>query len=334
MAGGDFDYLSPQQCIDTFAVDYLSGRSALVLLSNDFGESNNTVLWSDWGSIDPSEPYAWMCDDDSYWDCSKDIIDSGNWSVLGTPWRFPTLDVDFPSKNSKLSFNMRNLSVPGFCYDPTVEPKGLCIDIQTLLGFLNSYRDKDQLDDFLRQPGPWVNTSWAAEVTVQQRPECSVLTVEPQQRVEPQPRTNYTIEGCLSQKTSEDCQLLFSLPFCLAVLGCNVIKVICMFLTAHDNRAERFLTVGDAISSFLLKPDPTTRGRCLMSRLNLRGGSRSWNLNGITSPRVFRSSNEARGSEYRVPEVLPSHKRWFHAANLFHWTVTMAMYVASSYSLL
>lgn len=61
---------------------------------------------------------------------------------------------------------------------------------------------------------------------------------------DPQP-----VDRCLSQKVDEKCQFLFSLPICLAVILGNAIKVVCVFLTAYDNRKEIFLTTGDAISS-------------------------------------------------------------------------------------
>ncbi|KAJ5186044.1 hypothetical protein N7472_010884 [Penicillium cf. griseofulvum] len=76
----------------------------------------------------------------------------------------------------------------------------------------------------------------------------------------------YTVDGCISLKAEEKCQLLFSPTFSLVVLVCTTVKVACIVFVACRERTHRLLTVGDAISSFLSAPDPLTTGYCTSSK--------------------------------------------------------------------
>ncbi|KAJ5426577.1 hypothetical protein N7465_001647 [Penicillium sp. CMV-2018d] len=74
----------------------------------------------------------------------------------------------------------------------------------------------------------------------------------------------------------ETCQLFFSPPICLIVIGCNIVKLICALLAARENRKNIFLTIGDAIASFLAKPDPATEVVCLLSGSLIKKRSQGW----------------------------------------------------------
>lgn len=74
------------------------------------------------------------------------------------------------------------------------------------------------------------------------------------------------VEYCLSKPAEESCALHFSLAIVIAVLACNLIKVLCMGLVAWMPSSPPLLTLGDAIASFLSEPDPTTANNCLVSR--------------------------------------------------------------------
>ncbi|KAI5858025.1 hypothetical protein BZA05DRAFT_433407 [Tricharina praecox] len=54
----------------------------------------------------------------------------------------------------------------------------------------------------------------------------------------------------------------FSTLILAIVVGCNAVKAICMTLTLLDPNFILLVTNGDAIRSFLLKPDPNTAGIC------------------------------------------------------------------------
>ncbi|XHG04091.1 hypothetical protein AWENTII_007372 [Aspergillus wentii] len=76
------------------------------------------------------------------------------------------------------------------------------------------------------------------------------------------------VDYCLSYKISPPCHLGCSLPIGLVVLVCIGVKFLCMTFADLDRRREIFLTVGDAIASFLDRVDPLTATNCLMERGN------------------------------------------------------------------
>ncbi|KAL9614475.1 MAG: hypothetical protein Q9167_001003 [Letrouitia subvulpina] len=76
------------------------------------------------------------------------------------------------------------------------------------------------------------------------------------------------VKYCLAKKVEEQCTLKFNLDFAVIVIVCNLVKVLCMFLTLWMHNNSALMTIGDAIASFLENPDPYTRGLCIFeSRL-------------------------------------------------------------------
>lgn len=75
-----------------------------------------------------------------------------------------------------------------------------------------------------------------------------------------------SVDYCLSKPMEESCRLQFSLAIMLIVIGCNLMKAICMLLTLHYNKAQPLVTVGDTVSSFLKDGGPATEGMCLAGK--------------------------------------------------------------------
>lgn len=73
------------------------------------------------------------------------------------------------------------------------------------------------------------------------------------------------VQYCLSEVVPERCELSWNLQLGIIVVGCNIIKVICMFLTLWRHDISALITLGDAIQSFLDRPDPHTQGFCIYS---------------------------------------------------------------------
>ena len=115
--------------------------------------------------------------------------------------------------------------------------------------------------------------------------------------------SNYTIDYCLSQPVQEECKLQFSLVIMLIVIGCNATKCICMVYLAIGSKEEPLVTLGDSISSFLNRPDLTTKGFCLAGRDSFQ--TTDW---------------EARALTYN-----PKKRRWFRAATAQRWIITTAI---------
>lgn len=76
-----------------------------------------------------------------------------------------------------------------------------------------------------------------------------------------------SIQYCLSQRATENCKLQFSLAIMITVIMCNLIKVICLSVIVWTRDQKPLVTLGDAIASFLEKPDPNTAGCCIFGKL-------------------------------------------------------------------
>jgi len=77
--------------------------------------------------------------------------------------------------------------------------------------------------------------------------------------------SNYSIAYCLAEPIEADCHLHFAPQFMGPVIAMSVIKVAVMFYIAFRMIDRPLVTLGDAIESFIVYPDPATRGMCLAS---------------------------------------------------------------------
>ena len=74
---------------------------------------------------------------------------------------------------------------------------------------------------------------------------------------------------CRAESTPELCTLSFNTHLAYIVLASNFVKALCMFITLRLHNEPALMTVGDAIESFLNRPDDTTCGLCLHSAATL-----------------------------------------------------------------
>lgn len=85
---------------------------------------------------------------------------------------------------------------------------------------------------------------------------------------------DHYINYCLSKLEDEACQLEFSIIIMAIVIICNFVKALCMILTVRSRFATPLLNLGDAIESFLKKPDSFTANNCLSNKRRYQGGNR------------------------------------------------------------
>lgn len=85
---------------------------------------------------------------------------------------------------------------------------------------------------------------------------------------------DHYIDYCLSKLEDETCQLEFSIIIMAIVIICNFVKALCMILTVRSRFATPLLNLGDAIESFLKKPDSFTANNCLSNKRRYQGGNR------------------------------------------------------------
>ncbi|KAJ5162884.1 uncharacterized protein N7500_004714 [Penicillium coprophilum] len=135
----------------------------------------------------------------------------------------------------------------------------------------------------------------------------------------------YNIDGCLVIKSEERCQLLYSPPICIIIALTTSLKVLAMVLAARIGRyrSPPLLTVGDAVASFMEKPDSTTEGMCWLSNADVRRGA--WKVPQKTEDPDAETLERA---DQRVPmeyRRLSQRKHWLQASSPIRWITTLAL---------
>lgn len=85
------------------------------------------------------------------------------------------------------------------------------------------------------------------------------------------------LQYCLCVPVEEHCKLQFSLMIMIVVIFCNLIKTVCMSTIVWKRDPEPLVTLGDAIASFLDRPDVMTEGNCIAGKDRFEK-SKSWDL--------------------------------------------------------
>lgn len=113
----------------------------------------------------------------------------------------------------------------------------------------------------------WSPTSWMCNTSaIMSGDSCAVSgskTAPTEWLVTPEA---FDIDHCLSQPTPEQCSLEYSFSILLIVIACDVVKLIAMAMALWWLPERPLATLGDAIASFLERPDPFTAGNCLLDQ--------------------------------------------------------------------
>lgn len=129
------------------------------------------------------------------------------------------------------------------------------------------------------------------------------------------------IDYCLAAVSEPHCQLQFSIQILATVIVMNACKCICMFLALRRQWEEPLVTVGDAISSFLSRPDKYTEGRCLMAKVDIHRGPLRW--------RLLAAGKTSNTAPLPVTYYAPLQRRWFAAASTKRWLTTMSLCIVA-----
>ncbi|KAF5855729.1 hypothetical protein ETB97_008565 [Aspergillus alliaceus] len=137
----------------------------------------------------------------------------------------------------------------------------------------------------------------------------------------------YDILGCLAIKAEEHCQLLYSPPICIIITLTLWTKVMTMFLTARIGRSRSapLLTVGDAVASFMAKPDPTTEGICWISSADIRHGQ--WKSHHRTQEFAEMSAGSSNQHKQITYNRLTRRKFWMKAPSITLWLATLTLWL-------
>ncbi|KAF2491784.1 hypothetical protein BU16DRAFT_574727 [Lophium mytilinum] len=120
---------------------------------------------------------------------------------------------------------------------------------------------------------------------------------------------DYPVLYCLSETVPEHCKLQFSFQLGIIVTVLNLAKVIIFAYLVLSGLNTPLMTVGDAIASFLDRPDAATEGMSLLAKDDVvKGKSGNWTHNPV----------------YRA-----ERRRWFAAASKTRWIVCISMYIAA-----
>lgn len=309
----EFERLDTQQCKDAYAVDFLAGRGNLIIITNNSTVDNKSLLWTgsqNGPSVLGDNPFGWMCDylgrvdltnrdPGPGWDrnCQKEYL-MDDWSVVAEPWMSPWINATIFSDDI-YTINLENITHARWDADVDSERH----DLFTLNRLMAQYPQAEEMQQYLDDANRWRNSSWASNITIQPAGSVCAENKDNYYLSYFQSKEPYMVDHCRSQKIDEKCQLVFNLPICLAVIFCNAAKVFCMFLTAHDERREVLLTVGDAVSSFMDKPDTMTEGNCLLSKSDIM---------------KFPQSSTT---------LQPGKKRRMKSVSIPYWVGTISLYV-------
>ncbi|KAL4807026.1 hypothetical protein BDV18DRAFT_159248 [Aspergillus unguis] len=302
----DLKEMSKQECLDEFAQDYVYGTRALLLVTGDALSGHPFLSVQSGPSNDftakDRSPYGWMCNDTSV--CSKEDLENKEaWSLFGTP----------------LSTSKIELAVPG-PDGPENLTEGDFVEYLDRPDYARLYDLRDESDGQLRadlsNASLWDNSTWAENVQILGH---QVQCDGNEQRV------LRSIQSCLSMPAEELCQLVVSPPICIIVICCNAIKLLCILLTARDPRTNVLLTVGDAIASFLMRPDPTTRTAGLLSHDQATKGALGWHEDYIECCYCEKCELRKDKLQPKATFYLEPPKRWMQAASTTLWLSVLLM---------
>lgn len=341
MFNGTMRKMGRHECAERYKKDYNTEGGTVVVVTNTtqlFDRHAKSLVPSTREQI--SLQYSWMYEsnhDQEELLAKTSDSDPGrpDWTLVGSWWNYPRWNFTAPTEDGSLRQFDLGPTYTGFYM--SILDRGLRSDLRKLYWFIVERNpNPSQLSQMLSAPETWSNSTWARHTRAQVgnstgREMLSALTWldVPQ----PSPDGRFHVSHCLSKDAKQRCQVLFSLPIALVVLACNSIKVVCMFLAAKSvHRRDVLLTVGDAVASFLTRPDLTTRGRCLLSRSDIEHETEIWTT-------VLDRGPNQEGlalDDFSIPAIQiptsypqrlsPSRQRWYRASSPLYWACFVTLY--------
>ncbi|GLB20877.1 hypothetical protein AtubIFM61612_010825 [Aspergillus tubingensis] len=325
-----FENLTKEECVRRYAMNFPADVGTLILVTSNHTTANDHLQWVAFGtSVEEytlviQSSYDWLCDQFSGLSSSctpSELLNVQSQWVASppVPWDGPVINATIELPSGSYTINGRDASLGGAAGSGWSE--NLTRDITTLVDELGRFPPENALQQYLDNSTHWLNGTWAEAVSlvpVEGEVVCATDIVKYQ--IE---RPQYPVEYCLSWKLTEQCELHFSPAICLVVIVCNIIKVLCMSLTALSNRTDIFLTVGDAVASFLSRPDPSTERMGLVSRSNLFRGPQPW----PSFRRDYLQLAVKDASRLPAWATLPPRQRWTRALPTSQWIVTIGVFL-------
>ncbi|GAB7366491.1 hypothetical protein MBLNU230_g8284t1 [Neophaeotheca triangularis] len=138
------------------------------------------------------------------------------------------------------------------------------------------------------------------------------------------------IDYCLSRLVDGSCKLQFSETIFVVVIVCNAAKVVAMLTALWVGKTPALVTLGDAVASYLERPDKLTVGHCTFSKREAVAHLRSQHqppghvhdFRGLGPAGVERRTLHPSRTEYVVPSF---SNRWWNAASAPRWLTTVGL---------
>jgi len=118
-------------------------------------------------------------------------------------------------------------------------------------------------------------------------PFCEVAREDNQWRKDPSRQTVLSgapVSYCLSERPRDQCKVWSSIHMTTIVIILNLVKLTAMFSLSIWIKDRPMMTIGDAIASYLERPDPNTEKMCLVTKSEGEGSMGQFWLKG---PRKF-----------------------------------------------
>jgi hypothetical protein len=110
---------------------------------------------------------------------------------------------------------------------------------------------------------------------------------------------------CLSEISPERCQVQLNQNIMYIVIACNVLKAALMFMVLEWMNYETIVTIGDAIETFIRKPDVTTKDCCLTASRTVK--------------QLWKTSEARQSQRYQ----LGSKDRWYSVISGKRWLFSL-----------
>ncbi|KAL2783693.1 hypothetical protein BJX66DRAFT_116816 [Aspergillus keveii] len=122
----------------------------------------------------------------------------------------------------------------------------------------------------------------------------------------------YRVDSCLAERIQENCKLEYSLPLTVTVIVANAVKASVLCYMALRMRESPILTMGDAVASFLHRPDRHSLGKCLVPGKEIKD----------------RYSTQQSACLQHMPMVFEGkRKRWYSTVSRRQWIAVLSCWL-------
>ncbi|KAJ6130299.1 hypothetical protein N7512_003079 [Penicillium capsulatum] len=303
IANGQYKRLTASQCETFLNTQNPVGVKSVVALANDLSVSdggNKAILMTSFSSGDPGI-----------------ITGSGitDQRVEGDIFAEQSIVLSVPSHDGRLYYTSSNYTTQSSCVDDGASMTA-CSDVDTMLA-------QTVTDETLSLDGTksYLEQNHIQDVNVEgYDTTCKSSTASS--------GSSHVVDSCLAIQADEQCQLLYSPPICIVIMLTGLVKVIAMILAARIGRFRPppLLTLGDAVASFMTKPDPTTEGICWISGADVRSGK--WKKQSHGQQNLAVEAESTQDEKTIIFRRLSPRKFWMQAASARRWIITIVVCLA------